>query len=113
MAWRVAGPLTVPPDVEAVGGLQLADVVAGGDVQAVDAGGGEDVIQTQRVSVQSGQRAAHRCVRHAVGQETPAHPHGGAGNVHTHTHTRIDKEKQTRTDRFSLIINIVMIIFFT
>lgn len=67
--------LTAPPDVEAEGGLQLADVVSDTDVQTVDASRGEGVVQAQGVFIQHGQRAATRYVRHAVDEETPAHPH--------------------------------------
>lgn len=84
MCVRVCRPLTALPDVEAEGGLQLADVVADGDVQAVDACRGEGVIQSQRVLIQHRQRAASGLVRLAVGHEAPAQPHGRA---ETHTHT--------------------------
>lgn len=75
-------PLTFFPDVEANGGLQLADVIADADVQAVDARRGESVVQSQGVFIQHGQCASPRLVRHTVGQETPAHPHGRAGDIH-------------------------------
>lgn len=75
------GSLTVASHVEAEGGLQLADVVAGADVQTVDAGGGEGVVELQGVVVQHGQGAAGRRVRTAVLQETPANPHGGTGDT--------------------------------
>lgn len=47
-------PLTASFDVEAEGGLQLADVVTDADVQAVDAGRGERVVQPQGVFIQHG-----------------------------------------------------------
>lgn len=71
-----AWPLTVSLDIETEGGLQLADVIADADVQAVDANRGEGVVQFQGVSIQHGQCAAPHCVWHTVRQETPAHPHG-------------------------------------
>lgn len=77
-------PLTVSLDVEAEGALQLADVIADADVQAVDANGGEGVVQSQGVFIQHRQRAAPRHVRHTVGQEMPAHPHGRTKDTHTH-----------------------------
>lgn len=67
--------LTAPLDVDAERGLHLADVIVDADVHAVDAGSGEGVVQTQRVLIQDGQRAARRLVRHAVKTETPANPH--------------------------------------
>ncbi len=78
--------LTVSLDVEAERALQLADVIADADVQAVDADGGEGVVQSQGVFIQHGQRAAPRHVRHTVGQETPAHPHGRTKGTQTHRH---------------------------
>lgn len=47
-------PPTASLDVEAEGGLQLADVIADADVQAVDAGRGEGVVQLQGVFIQHG-----------------------------------------------------------
>lgn len=77
--------LTVFPDVEAEGGLQLTDFVTDTDVQTVVAGRGEGVVQFQHVVIQHGQRAALRHVRHAVGEKTPANPYGRTKVTHTHT----------------------------
>lgn len=68
--------LTAPLDINAERGLHLADVIVNADVQAVDAGNGEVVVETQYVLVQHSQRAARRLSRHAVNTETPANPHG-------------------------------------
>lgn len=59
-------PLTASLDIKAEGCLQLADVIADADVQAVDARGGEGVVQSQGVLIQHGQRAAPTRVRHTV-----------------------------------------------
>lgn len=68
--------LTAPLDVDAEGGLHLANVIVNVDVHAVDARSGEVVVETQYVLVQHGQRTARRLGRHAVKTETPANPHG-------------------------------------
>lgn len=47
-------PLTASFDIEAEGGLQLADVIADGNVQAVDTGSVEGVVQSQGVFIQHG-----------------------------------------------------------
>lgn len=56
--------------------MQLADVIADADLQAVDASGGEGVAQSEGVFIEHGQGAASSRVLHTAGEETPAHPHG-------------------------------------